>query len=105
MGDNPLGFVSVKISPARFDIMLGIASTNLILGRYLRGSANAAFLDMMRVIVGRGLDSLLSDYREDPPRMNADNHRVLGKALWNSLLDFDARAGSLRRLQCCCCRN
>lgn len=45
--------------------------------------------------VGRGLDSLLGYYCKDPLHMNAEGYRLLGRVLWNYLLDVDARAGSL----------
>lgn len=96
LGDTPLAFVSIKVSPARFGIMHAIAYTNLILERHLGGLADASFVDITRVMVGRGLPGLLDFYSEDSLHMNRNGYSLLGKALWGYLLDCERRNGPLR---------
>jgi lysophospholipase L1-like esterase len=96
LGETPMAYVSIKISPARFSIMHRIAYTNRLIERELGEQADVTFVDITRRMVGRGLGPLLGYYTEDPLHMNRDGYRVLGKSLAEFLGKVEAGAGDLR---------
>ena len=96
LGDVPMAYVSIKISPARFPIMHRIAYTNRIIERELRNAPDVRYLDIMRRMVGRGIEPFLGYYTEDPLHMNRAGYRVLGKTLAEYLTDIESTHGDLR---------
>ncbi|MBK8908099.1 MAG: GDSL family lipase [Rhodospirillales bacterium] len=96
LGDVPMAYVSIKISPARFAIMHRIAYTNRIIERELRNAPDVRYLDIMRRMVGRGIEPFLAYYTEDPLHMNRKGYRVLGRTLSEYLIDMERAHGNLR---------
>jgi lysophospholipase L1-like esterase len=96
LGPMPMAYVSIKISPARFALMHGIAYTNRIIERDLADVADVCFVDITRRMVGRGLGPLLAYYSEDPLHMNRDGYRVLGRSLAEYLSAVERDGGELR---------
>lgn len=97
MGDVPVAYVSIKVSPARFEIMHRIGYTNLIIERRLRGEPDAHFVDITRRMTGRGLIAFLDYYASDPLHMNRDGYRILGKSIAEFLAARVAAGNDLRR--------
>ena len=97
IGDVPAAFVSIKVSPARFDIMHRIGYTNLIIERRLRAEPDVRFVDMTRRMTARGLIALLGYYANDPLHMNRDGYRILGKCIAEYLADLAAAGDDLRQ--------
>jgi lysophospholipase L1-like esterase len=96
LGDVPMAYVSIKISPARFPIMHRIAYTNRIIKQELRHAPDVRYLDIMRRMVGRGIEPFLACYTEDPLHMNRQGYRILGKTLAEYLSDMERTHGNLR---------
>jgi lysophospholipase L1-like esterase len=96
LGDLPMAYVSIKISPARFSIMHAIAYTNAIIERELAGLDDVQFVDITRRMVSRGIAPLLEYYTEDPLHMNREGYRVLGKSLSDYLGHVEQRVGPLK---------
>jgi lysophospholipase L1-like esterase len=97
LGETPMAYVSIKISPARFSIMHAIAYTNAIIARDLADAgSDVRFLDVTRCMVGRGIEPLLGYYTEDPLHMNREGYRLFGKAISDYLAGVEEQAGGLR---------
>lgn len=96
LGSVPMAYVSIKVSPARFMLMHGIAYTNRIIERELGHAADVHFVDITRRMVGRGLEPLLGYYSEDPLHMNRAGYRILGRSLFEYLSAVEQRIGDLR---------
>ncbi|MBL8667997.1 MAG: hypothetical protein JNM48_11105 [Rhodospirillales bacterium] len=96
LGAAPMAFVSIKVSPARFALMHGIAYTNRLIERELAEGNDVRFVDITRRMVGRGLGPLLNYYTEDPLHMNEDGYRVLGGSLAEYIGTVERDAGDLR---------
>jgi Lysophospholipase L1 and related esterases len=97
MGNVPVAYVSIKVSPARFGIMHRIAYTNLIIERHLRDAPDAHFVDITRRMTGRGLIPFLNYYASDPLHMNRDGYRILGKSIAEFLAARIDAGDDLRR--------
>ncbi len=96
LGSVPMAYVSIKVSPARFGLMHGIAYTNRIIERALEPAADVHFVDITRRMVGRGLEPLLGCYGEDPLHMNRAGYRILGRSLFEYLSAIEQKIGDLR---------
>ena len=96
LGSVPMAYVSIKVSPARFALMHGIAYTNRIIERALEHAADVHFVDITRRMVGRGLEPLLGCYGEDPLHMNRAGYRILGRSLFEYLSALEQKIGDLR---------
>lgn len=96
LGDTPMAYVSIKISPARFAIMHGIAYTNRLIERALAAERDVRFVDVTRRMVGRGMMPLLGCYTDDPLHMNREGYRILGRSLADYLGEIESAAGDLR---------
>jgi len=96
LGSVPMAYVSIKVSPARFALMHGIAYTNRIIERALEHAADVHFVDITRRMVGRGLEPLLGCYGEDPLHMNRAGYRILGRSLFEYLSSLEQKIGDLR---------
>lgn len=96
LGPVPMAFVSIKVSPARFALMHGIAYTNRIIEGELAAGGDVRFVDNTRRMVGRGLGRLLAYYGEDPLHMNREGYRVLGGSLAEYISAVERDAGDLR---------
>jgi lysophospholipase L1-like esterase len=86
LGDIPMAYVSIKVSPARLHFMHKIAYTNRIIERFLHGQADVRFLDITRRMVGSGFLPWRRCYGEDPLHMNRQGYRIWGKSLTEFLV-------------------
>lgn len=96
LGAVPMAYVSIKISPARFALMHGIAYANRIIERELSNAADVRFVDITRRMVGRGLGPLLAYYSEDPLHMNREGYRLFGRSLAEYLSTVERESVDLR---------
>ncbi len=96
LGDVPMAYVSIKISPARFSIMHAIAYTNAIIERELADGSDVRFINVTRRMVGRGMQPLLGYYTHDPLHMNPEGYRLFGKAISDYLGEVEQRTGALQ---------
>lgn len=97
LGAIPTAYVSIKISPARFDIMHRIGYTNRIIERRLGAEPDVRFVDITRRMTGRGLIPFLDYYASDPLHMNRDGYRVLGKSVAEYLSALAVAGDDLRQ--------
>ncbi len=81
LGDTPMAYVSIKVSPARLHFMHRIGYTNRIIERALAGEADVRFVDTTRRMVGRGMAAWQSCYGDDPLHMNETGYRIWGRTL------------------------
>jgi|APTNR8051073442_1049403.scaffolds.fasta_scaffold06363_5 lysophospholipase L1-like esterase len=95
LGDTPLGYASIKVSPARLHIMHAIAYTNRLAERRLAGQPDVRYLDVTRRMVGGGMEPWLTCFSEDPLHMNAHGYRIWGKSLSEFLTDWEGGTVSL----------
>jgi lysophospholipase L1-like esterase len=96
LGDIPVAYVSVKVSPARFHIMFKISYTNYILENFVREQPDMAYIDTMRRMTARGRLELLDYYSEDPLHMNPAGYRIWRGALAEHLEGLHRSIGPLR---------
>jgi lysophospholipase L1-like esterase len=96
LGDTPMAYVSIKVSPARLHFMHRIGYTNLIVERALAGNADVSFVDITRRMVARGMAVWRGYYGDDPLHMNGEGYRVWGKSLTEYLDRLAERRGALR---------
>lgn len=95
LGDTPMAYVSIKISPARLHFMHRIGYTNLIVQRALTDLRDVSFVDITRRMVGRGMAAWRGYYGEDPLHMNAHGYRLWGKSLSEYLDELDRQGAAL----------
>ena len=101
IGAVPLAYVSIKVSPARFNLMHRIGYTNLIIERRLRGEADLAFVDLTRRMTARGLHAFLRYYSTDPLHMNREGYRLLGRCISEYLDTLAASGTQFSRAKAC----
>ncbi|MCU0838874.1 MAG: GDSL-type esterase/lipase family protein [Rhodospirillales bacterium] len=81
LGDTPMAYVSIKVSPARLHFMHRIGYTNRIIEGALAGEADVRFVDTTRRMVGRGMAAWQRCYGDDPLHMNETGYRIWGRTL------------------------
>ncbi len=86
LGPVPLAYVSLKISPARLQLMHTFEYANRIIARSLFPRADARFLDITRRMVSRGLPQLRCCFAEDPLHMSERGYAIWSRSL-NEYLD------------------
>jgi lysophospholipase L1-like esterase len=96
LGDVPVTYVSIKISPARFHIMFKISYSNYILQQYVCRQPDMHYLDITRRMTSRGRLELMKYYSEDPLHMNRAGYRLWGASLAAHLEQLHRTVGPLR---------
>ena len=96
LGDAPVAFVSIKISPARFHIMFKIGYANYILEKYVREQPDMTYIDVTRRMTSRGRLELIKYYSDDPLHMNPAGYRIWAATMAAHLEDLHRVIGPLR---------
>ena len=96
LGDIPVAYVSIKISPARFHIMFKIGYANYILEKYVREQPDMTYIDVTRRMTSRGRLELIKYYSEDPLHMNPAGYRIWAATMAAHLEDLHHAIGPLR---------